>query len=621
MSGILGMIHLDGRPLDVDRFQRMMDQMSYRGPDGGSIWIQGSAALGHQMLRTTPESLTEIQPVVRDRYALVADARLDNRAELLAALHLSQSSPDLSDSELLLRCYERWGTTCPTRLVGDFAFAIWDAVERTLFCARDPFGTRPLYWARHNATIVFGSDINAVLQSGCVTARIDDDWVAGWLTHTFDCPGHTAYADISSLPAAHALLISTQSAHSARYWSAEDFEHSPGRCLADWAEGLKFHFRLAVHRRMRSALPLSASLSGGIDSSSIACMARDILGGAQTLPVFSVYVGDDPSLDERQYRTAVTNLGGFDSHEVDCQAMDPFSDLEETIRVRGLPIYVPSSNFQNALYNAARSEGIRCYLEGYGGDDVLSHGFPHIAELYLSGHWLRAWRESQALKKRSGMDRRLYPLYLLWDRTPSSIQTLYRLARRRPHHDNMTSLLSHSFVLRTNLLQRLQRQPPPPLRSTLAYDRAAITHPYNAVVVEMVEAALSARGMEARFPFFDRTLVEFCLTMPGEMKLRHGLTRFAHRVAMQGILPEQVQWRGTKSPIGLAAIQRLSVVHEHMFQPLLDGVMAANDYVNVSRARGLCRRYQRSPTPEDMFELFPILTLAYWLANRYTPFD
>lgn len=146
MSGIVGIVNLDGALVDRDLLWRMTEHMSYRGPDDQEIWIDRHVGFGHTLLRTTFESETEKQPFSLDgKVWLTADARIDARADLIHELESKGGSDfkSANDAELILHAYHAWGEDCVKHLIGDFAFAIWDGRERRLFCARDQLGVKP----------------------------------------------------------------------------------------------------------------------------------------------------------------------------------------------------------------------------------------------------------------------------------------------------------------------------------------------------------------------------------------------------------------------------------------------------------------------------------------------
>ncbi|HSP56152.1 MAG TPA: asparagine synthetase B, partial [Dehalococcoidia bacterium] len=175
MSGITGIFRRDGRPVESAEIARMGEVMAHRGPDGSGTWSEGPAALGHLMLHSTRESLHEELPLPRPGGELVitADARIDNRDELIAALDLNGTARDgMADSELILLAYERWGEGCAERLVGDFAFAIWDGRRQMMFCARDHFGMKPFYYHLSPTLFALGSEIKALLALPGVPRRV-----------------------------------------------------------------------------------------------------------------------------------------------------------------------------------------------------------------------------------------------------------------------------------------------------------------------------------------------------------------------------------------------------------------------------------------------------------------
>jgi len=166
MSAIVGLYRRNGQPADRADLERMAESLAHRGPDAAGLWNNGPVGLGHRMLWTTPESLHEQLPLVNksEDVVITADARIDNRDELIAALGLSEwPHGEISDSGLILCAYEQWGEGSPKRLLGDFAFAIWDGRSQTLFCTRDHFGVKPFYYHQSAQVFVFASEIKALL--------------------------------------------------------------------------------------------------------------------------------------------------------------------------------------------------------------------------------------------------------------------------------------------------------------------------------------------------------------------------------------------------------------------------------------------------------------------------
>jgi asparagine synthase (glutamine-hydrolysing) len=221
MSGIVGLWRLDGQPVARAELMRMAESLAHRGPDGGGVWNDGAVGLAHRMLRTTPESFREWLPLANATGDLIltADARIDNREELIAELGLADRPLDeISDSRLILGAYEKWGEGCPEKLLGDFAFAIWDGRCRRLFCARDHVGVKPFYYYRSARVFAFASEIKALLSLGAVPRQLNEVRVADHLVGNFADRTITFYRDIFRLPAAHSMTVTAEDP-CPPYWS------------------------------------------------------------------------------------------------------------------------------------------------------------------------------------------------------------------------------------------------------------------------------------------------------------------------------------------------------------------------------------------------------------------
>src|SRR2546427_256925 len=312
VTGIAGLWRRDGRPGEPAELDGMLARVAHRGPDGTGAWREGPVALGHGMLHTTPESLREQQPLVGTRgdLVLVADARIDNRGELCSLL---PAPSDATDAELILAAYERWGEHCPEHLLGDFAFAMWDGRTQRLFCARDHFGVKPLYYHhRPSRLFAFASEIKGLLALPDVPRRLNETRVADYLVPLLEDKVITFYEEIVRLPPAHRMVVSRDGVLIEQYWALDPEREIRMKSDAEYAEAFREIFTEAVRCRLRSAFPVGSMLSGGLDSSSIACVARELLAedGGGKLHTFSAIFPDVPECDEREYIDAVVAGGG-----------------------------------------------------------------------------------------------------------------------------------------------------------------------------------------------------------------------------------------------------------------------------------------------------------------------
>ena len=238
MSGIAGIIRFDGAPSEPALVEKMTSAMAHRGPDGARHWVSGSVALGQCMLRTTPESLEEAQPLANEdeSLVLVMDGRVDNWEELRNEL-LSRGAVlrNRSDAELVLRSYETWGTRCLHHIDGDFALVVWDEHRRAAFCARDRLGNKPFHYHWDGRTFAFSSETHAVLALPWVRQEFNEGLLAEFLAFEWFTRDETFWKGVMRLPAAHCMESQAAGLHQAEYLA-------PGRtCRAAVQEGRRVH--------------------------------------------------------------------------------------------------------------------------------------------------------------------------------------------------------------------------------------------------------------------------------------------------------------------------------------------------------------------------------------------
>ncbi len=279
MSGIAGIIHFDGKPVKPGLIEKMTSAMAHRGPDGIHHWVKGSVAVGQCMLRTTPESLEETQPLTNEdgSLVLVMDGRVDNWEELRAEL-LSQGARlrTRADAELVLRSYEAWGRDCVERLDGNFALVIWDAKKRQAFCARDHIGYKPFYYQLQGETFVFASELQPLLKLPWVSEEINEGMVAEYLANEWHSRDETFWKGVNRLVAAHCMTIGRKGVCSEQYWAPNPYWDLPCSSEEDYTEYYRELFFDVVRRMSRSQAPLACEASGGLDSSAILSVAENL---------------------------------------------------------------------------------------------------------------------------------------------------------------------------------------------------------------------------------------------------------------------------------------------------------------------------------------------------------
>jgi asparagine synthase (glutamine-hydrolysing) len=602
MSGITGIYCLDGRHVSRPEVERMGETLTHRGPDGADAWSDGPAGLGCRMLWTTPESLHEKLPLVGGGGDLVitADARIDNRDELIAALGLRQPASEISDSELILRAYERWGEECPTKLIGDFVFAIWDKRRRVMFCARDHLGVKPFFYHASRSLFAFASEIKALFALPGVPRRLNETRMAEFVAMIGDDKAITFYEDILRLPPAHCLAVSEGKTRLWQYWSLDRTRELKMRSDAEYAEAYRAVFTEAVRCRLRSAHPVGALLSGGLDTSSIVCVSRELLEGhgSQPLPTLSAVWEGVPEADERLYINAVVEKGGVSAGFVAAEQLNPLADIDAVLEQQDEMFYGPNIFLGWELHRKASAGGLRVLMNGLHGDYAVSHGISYLSELTRRGHWISAAREARALSRRV-YGSKVSARQILWHRgVLPNIPMAF--AQRWPFHGNRAqlpptfSLVNPDLARRTGLQERYRALVAEhggqgrTAREEQWRDLTSDTIPY---FLEMADRVASAFSIEPRYPFCDRRLVEFCMALPGDQRLSGGWSRVIARRAMGGTLPEEVRWREGKADINPHFARTLIARERAMLDEAVTTPSALDEYVNRAALRRVYESY------------------------------
>jgi asparagine synthase (glutamine-hydrolysing) len=652
MSAICGIYHLDGQPAARETIAAMSAALAHRGPDREGLWSRGELALGHRLLITTPESAAEAQPLVRSQpdLALVADARIDNRDDLLSVLRV-QGGRGATDSDIILAAYERWGQRCVDHLVGDFAFVLWDARAGSLFCARDPMGVKPLYYFRNDRLFAFASEPKSLFTLSPVTPAVDPDEVALFMGWRHEGRTRTLYRDVMRLPAAHTMVVSRDRALVHRYW---DPESAPGvhyRTDDDYADAFRDIFGKAVEARSRSALPVGATLSGGLDSSSVVCMARRLRKPLHTFSVIFPNLDDRELrlIDERSFVDAVVRGGGVRPHLVRGDEITPLRDVRKIVWHLDEPYFAPNLYLHWAMYGAARNAGVRVLLDGFDGDSAVSHGFgrltglarakrwdtleaellafgahhrgkasalalqhyvlPHLDELVRRGHLLSWLNAARNVGRRFGLSRS--GLALTRGIRPLLPFSLGRSAAADPDEVEATlqPSLAASLRRRVRALQRTGGRPALPTEREAHVE--GLSQPLYQLTLETADKAAAAFGIEPRYPFFDRRLIELCVGLPDDQKFGGGWPRLLLRRALDGILPPEIQWRSTKSSLAPNFHRQFRIADVMLYDTVDETALAP--YLRIDRLRALRGRLASDESSAKDLTLFRSIALATWL--------
>jgi asparagine synthase (glutamine-hydrolysing) len=541
MSGIVGIVNRNVKPIDSDLLQQMTQFMSYRGPDAQKIWMDDNVGFGHTMLRTTRVSLGEEQPFSLDGEVwITADARIDGRRELTEKLKIKDSINVLPDAELILRAYYVWGEDCVQYLLGDFAFGIWDGRKKRLFCARDHFGLKPFYYAEVENCLIFSNTLNCLRIHPGVSDELNDLAIADFLLFGYNQEFNTtSFADIQRLPPAHCLTWSGESLHIKRYWTLPTDGYIRYKKASDYVEHFRELIETAVSDRLRSN-QVGIFMSGGMDSSSIAATAQKVLlkqSESFDLRAYTVVYDKLIPDRERYYSGLVAETLNIPIHYLPADDYKLFESVEQPEFQRPEPTDLSFLAISKEQFQRVASHS-RVVLDGNGGDPVFySWGaYFHVVHLlkklevgqlvsdvveYVRSHKRLPQPGLRSRVKRWLGIRKAIPPFPEW----------------------INPELSAKLDLPAKWEQFNQEKPLlHPIRPE-AYH--LLTLSLWPCLFESYDPGVTGFPLEVRYPFFDLRLVNYLLAIPPVPWCLH---KELLRVAMEGYLPESVRQR-PKSPL------------------------------------------------------------------------
>jgi asparagine synthase (glutamine-hydrolysing) len=545
MSAQAGVWNFDGRPVDPKQIEEISEFLQQQGPDGESRYVAGSVALLYRTFHTTAESRRERQPHLSRRgFVVTWDGRLDNRRALIADLR-SDLEANPTDVDIVAAAFDRWETDCFRRLIGDWAVSIWKATRRELFFAADYMAVRHIFYYIKKDQLLWSTDLSSLVLLSNAKFHIDDDYVAGYLAHNPDA--HlTPYLEIREVPPGQFVRIRSGSAVTQRFWRFNPQSRIRYKTDAEYEEHFRHVFRQSVQRRLRSDTPILAELSGGLDSSSIVCMADDILGkeGAETprLDTLSYYDKTEPSGDDWTYFQKVEAKRGRAGIHIDGSRLGTSPDSLECTDFCALPGALGfGQKLDTQRADAVRSGGYRTVLSGIGGDEFMG-GVPdpraQLADLIVQFKFVSLAKQLMAW---SLVKRRPW-IQLFWqsaiDVVPASVGRYFAKEAK------IELWIRKDFAKRTRLAIRqldVEEHFGHWLPTRRSYIAGVLTMANN-----LAKLAPPATLEETRYPFLDQTLIEFLLSIPAGQMLRPGERRSLMRRSLAGIVPQEILSRRTK---------------------------------------------------------------------------
>lgn len=552
MCGIAGIINLNKEPINKEKLKNMVKVIKYRGPDDEGYYIDNNIGLGHCRLSIIDLSSAGHQPMSNKDKSLwiVYNGEIYNYIELRNELKKQgYTFRSNSDTEVIIHAYEEWGENCVKKFNGMWAFALWDQHKKQLFCSRDRFGIKPLYYYFDKKTFIFASEIKAILKA--LNQKPEPNWpvVYNYLMNSILCYSEeTFFKHIQRLNSAHSLIVSPQGLRKYKYW---DYQNYNIKNYNDTTPEKTFYdlFYDAVKIRTRSDVPVALTLSGGLDSSSIAAFFAKIKKDQHIKSFSAIFPGFKD--DESYYAKLVADRFSTEPHYIQPRAKNLIGTLKKIISHMDYPSHSTAVFPVYEIMKKVHQENIKVVLEGQGADELLAGYVNRNLAPYIIDELNTCFRSPSKTKQFIREIIKIKQLYgampFLWvmrNAIPQSHQMYQKLM-------GISNVLDKDFKKTYGKTEKLEikKKFPDRLTNELYYCHWRDSLP---PLLKYGDALSMAFSVESRLPFMDYRLIEFVFALPYAQKINNATTKYILRNAFKNILPKEILNRnkvGFSNPI------------------------------------------------------------------------
>jgi len=519
---------------------------------------------------------------------IVSDSRIDYRQELAGKLGIKWNvAEDFSDSKLILYAYLKWEEACLSHLYGDFCFVIWDPSRDELFCARDHFGCRPLYYVDQAGFLAVASQIAAFKNLPDFRFEIREQYILDSICSIVKTETHSAYKGVYKLKPAHYLKQNSgQLSYQYRYWDLRINKIFGGLTLEEAADGLRDRIIEAVRQRSQTLGQIGVELSGGLDSSGIASVLTMLSGQNEKINAFTHSISADGMAQqmnqksEMEFSTALvekySSIRQFEITEENSEGA--YKALVKALNLLNKPINLHYAMNSDLLFEAAGNVGTSIIFSGLGGDEgITNNGSGYFNELISHGQHSKLRDNIKSIVSRRGSRfyRQLIKLYLNY--YAPWVLNLYKKDWRKVAY--RSSALQKSIARKYRMKRRFfYANSLPGNADVRAIQYFRIMYPNIPERIEETSLLAQQYGIEYSFPFLDVKLLVFFYSLPSEYKFKDGMGRYLFRMAMEGVLPEKIRMRTDKGGNTIPYVFDRVVKDEKIFREIIDEGRLKNQY-------------------------------------------
>lgn len=625
MSAITGIVHFNDEPISSEQGRGLMEALQQYTADDVQIWHKENVFFGCHAQWITPESIGEQLPFYdyERQLAITADAIIDNRTELFEKLQVDYvDRKSITDSELLLLSYQKWGEEAPKYLVGDFAFMIWDERKQKLFGARDFSGSRTLYFYYNQPQFVFCTAIKPLFTLPYIEKKLNEQWLAEFLAipnmlDTVDASS-TVYNNIEQVPPSHTISVIGGRITLSRYCTLTARKKLQLKSNQEYEEAFREVFQSAVTARLRTHHNVGAHLSGGLDSGSVVSFAaKNLRKDNKQLYTFSYVPVDDfvdwtprsRVADERPFiQSTVQHVGNIRDHYIDLKGSSPLSEVNDWLEMLEMPYkFFENSFWLKGIYEKAQQEGIGVLLNGARGNYTISWGsaLDYYAVLLRKLRWVRFYHELHQYSEKKGIGKKQL-LLAIGKRAFPFINQIFTTHNQY----RFPMLISPEFAKKTEVFDKLQEQGINVTGSSTPNFYDARKKQFEQVVSWHINGT-SGTKLSLRYSLWDRDptndlrVIRFCLSVPEEQFVQNGLDRALIRRSTESFLPDKVRLnqriRGIQGADGVHRMAPYwSTFIEELQQLSKDTEVSA--FLNIEVINAAISKFQQGPRPQYAFD-------------------
>ncbi|CAG9613445.1 hypothetical protein BACCIP111899_02660 [Bacillus rhizoplanae] len=640
MSAITGILHFNDEPISIEHGTRLMKDLQKYPADDVQIWHKDNVFLGCHAQWITPESIGEQMPFYdyERQLAITADAIIDNRDELFERLQVEYADRKrMTDSELILLSYQKWGEETPKYLVGDFAFMIWDERNQKLFGARDFSGSRTLYFYRGQQRFAFCTIIKPLFTLPYIEKALNEQWLAEFLAIPVNFesvdPSLTVYKHIEQVPPSHIISVKDGRVTLLRYYTPIAGEMLRLKSNEEYEEAFREVYQSAVKARLRTHHQVGAHLSGGLDSGSVVSFASgDLRKENKKLHTFSYipvegfvdWTHKGRVADERPFiQSTVQHVGNIKDHYLDFAGRSPLSEVDDWLETLEMPYkFFENTFWLKGVYEEAHQQGIGVLLSGQRGNWTVSWGpvLDYQAMLLKRLRWIRFFRELHLYSRNIGVKKsRVFAVVrkkafpFLNQVFSSEEQSLFPV------------IINPEFAKKMNVLDKLKEHDIDITGSSIstAYDmkKQQFEQLYYWSINGTYGTKLSLRySLWDRDPTNDLRMIQFCLSVPEEQYVQNGLDRALIRRATKNYLPDKVRLnQRVRGVQGADGVYRMTPAWNKFIEELqqLSTDPIISEFLNVEVIKAAILKIREEPRPEYAFDLDFRILMRSLIVHRF----